>query len=101
MKILKIENGKGAFSLDGEKWIPIDEIERGSLMQLLDVVLKESATADEFKVESITNQAHQIIYKSIYEKLMTLMENKTKFKDESDRTYLHAIEKYQEPIENK
>jgi hypothetical protein len=46
---------------------------------------------DENKLQ---NQAQQIIYKSIFDKLSSLQENKSKFKDESDRKYLSALQKY-------
>jgi hypothetical protein len=94
MKILRIESGKGFFSIDGSTWEPVDEVDKSDLMILLNIVLKADAEMDAFSAEAIGNQAHQIIYKSIYEKLNTLIGNKNKFKDESDRLYLEAIEKY-------
>lgn len=95
MKILKIENSGGFFSLDGKQWSPIDEIDKVNLMSLVNLVLKSSVQMDEYNDVNIGNQAHHIIYKSIYEKLMTLQDNKDKFRDESDRLYQVAIEKYQ------
>lgn len=94
MQILKIDNGKGYFSINGDGFVSIDEIDKDNLMALVNIVLKEDATMDAYKTEFIVNQAHQIIYKSIYEKLSTLKENKDRFKDESERLYLEAIEKY-------
>ncbi|HPL15947.1 MAG TPA: hypothetical protein PL180_04565 [Spirochaetota bacterium] len=94
MKILKIDNGKGFYSLDETTWKQIDEIDKNDLMALLNIVLKEDARMDAYSSDAIANQAHQIIYKSIYEKLHTLLNNKSKFKDESDRLYLEAIQKY-------
>ncbi len=96
MKILKIEDSKGLFSLDGEQWSPIDQIDKEGLMKLVDFVLKSSVQMDEYNDVSIGNQAHKLIYKSIYDKLITLQENKDKFRDESDRMYQEAIEKYQQ-----
>lgn len=96
MKILKIENTKGFFSLNGEQYSPIDEIDKVNLMNLVNLVLKSSVLMDEYNDVNIGNQAHQIIFKSIYEKLKTLQNNKDKFRDESDRLYQDAIEKYQQ-----
>lgn len=96
MKILKIEDNKGFFSLDGEQYRPIDEIDKVNLMSLVNLVLKSLIIMDEYNEDNIGNQAHQIIYKSIYEKLMNLQDNKNKFRDESDRLYQEAIEKYQQ-----
>lgn len=95
MKILEIKDSKGFFSLDGRQWTAIDEINKENLMILVNLVLKSSVEMDKYNEENIGNQAHQIIYKSIHEKLMALQDNKDKFKDESDRLYLEAIEKYQ------
>lgn len=94
MKILKIENGRGYFSLDGEVWSFIDSIGKDELMHLLNSILKFEAVMDEFKPDLILNQADKIIYKSIYEKLNSLLGNKNKFKDESERMYLDSIKKY-------
>ena len=95
MKILKIEENKGFFSIDGSQWTEIDEIDKDNLMSLVNLVLESSPEMDEYNETNIGNQAHQIIYKSIHEKLTVLRENKDKFKDESDRLYLGEIEKYQ------
>ena len=46
--------------------------------------------------KKLQNQAQQIVYKSIFDKLSSLQENKSKFKDESDRKYLKEIQKYSE-----
>ena len=96
MKILKIEEGKGYYSFDGDKWNPIDEINKDGLMQLLNLFLDSDVEIDDYDETNLTNQAQQIIYKSIFEKFVNLQENKSKFKDESDRLYLEAIQKYQQ-----
>jgi hypothetical protein len=51
---------------------------------------------DEYNEETLQNQAHQIIYKSIGEKLYDLHLKRNEFKDESDRLFLEAYEKYKE-----
>lgn len=95
MKILKIENGQGHFSLDGQNWKLIDQIGKDDLMKVLNLLLESDVEMDEFSDVQIKNQAHQIIYKGIFEKFNRLIANKNKFKDESDRTYLDAIKEYQ------
>lgn len=96
MKILEIKENQGLFSVDGKHWIMIDEIDKENLMKLVNLALTSPVEMDEFIENKINNQAHQIIYKSIYEKLKALQENKNKFIDESERLYLEAIEKYQQ-----
>jgi len=95
MKVLKIEDNKGYFLNDKGQFLQIDEITKDDLMNLLNRILKEESTMDEFKAELIGNQSHQIIYKSIYDKLNALDLSRDRFKDESDRKYLEAIKKYQ------
>ena len=95
MKILKIENGGGHYRLtDDSPWKPIDEIDKDDLIKLVDVFLKSDVKMDDIEKNDLSNQAQQIIYRSIFEKLSNLGENKNKFKDEADRTYLTAVEKY-------
>lgn len=95
MKILKIEGGNGFFrTSDSDDWKPVDEIDKDGLMKLLNFFLDSDVEMDNFDENALSNQAQQIIYKSIFEKFSSLKENKGKFKDESERTYLDAIQKY-------
>lgn len=94
MKFLKVKNNQGLFSLDGKTWSPIDQINKDHLLELLDRVLSDNFEMDEFDKDKLGNQAHQIIYKNIYEKFVELGKNKTRFKDESEAYYKDAIEKY-------
>lgn len=95
MKILKIDDNCGFFrSSDKDDWKPIDEIDKDRLMELLNIYLSADVEMDSLDEKSLANQAQQIIYRSIYAKLNGLKESKSKFKDESDRTYLEAIDKY-------
>jgi hypothetical protein len=96
MKILKIKDNKGFFAVDGKTWLPIDQISKDHLLQLLDQTLNGSVEMDEFDNEKLGNQAHQIIYKNIYEKFVELGKNKSRFKDESELIYKDAIEKYRQ-----
>jgi hypothetical protein len=99
MKVLKVDDGKGLFLNGKNEYVQIDEIGKDDLMLLVNMTLNEEITMDEFSAENIKNQAHQIIYKSIYEKIKALNENKNGFKDESDRKYLDAIKRYSIPSE--
>lgn len=94
MKYLKIEDNKGSYSLDGENFKAIDEIDKNDLLKLLDLALNDEFEMDEYKQELIGNQAHQIIYKNIFEKLRELNSNLTRFKDESQSQYKEALKKY-------
>lgn len=95
MKILKIENGNGFFRVaEDSEWIAIDKIDKDDLMKLLNLFLTSEAKMDSAEDKELSNQAQNIIYKSIFGKLSALEENKEKFQDESDRTYLAAYKKY-------
>lgn len=101
MKILEIKNSNGYFYCEkSTDWKPIDQIDKESLMCLLDAFIEKDVTMDAFDEKLIKNQAQQIIYKSVFEKFSNLTDNKNKFVDESERTYLAALQKYQAP-ENK
>ena len=94
MLLLKIGNSLGQFLDGGGVFQPIDRITKEDLLRLVDVTLREEAEFDEYDEEKIKNQAHQIVYKSIYEKLRELKERKQAFIDESERLYLADYEKY-------
>ncbi len=97
MKYLKIETNKGYFLKIGEvnSWIEIDKISKEDLINLLKSALNSDFEMDVFKEESIAHKAHQIVYKSIYEKFVNLIDNKSKFTDECDSLFKNAIEKYE------
>ncbi len=99
MKYLKIEDNKGYF-LKQEKeqtdqWIEIDKISKEDLMNLLESAISADFEIDEYIEENIGHKAHQIVYKSIYEKFADLINNKKSFIDECDSQFRSAIEKYE------
>ncbi len=95
MKYLKIENNKGHFLADSGEWIEIDKISKDGLLHLLNKAITEDFEMDEYLEENIGHKAHQIVYKSLCEKLNELLENKNVFKDECDALFKTAIEKYE------
>ena len=97
MKLLKIEKSQGYFLDENEKYRPLDKITKEGLLNLVDLALQDDATYDEFDEGTVKNQAHQIIYRSIYAKLSALSEDKEEFLDESKRLFLTEYEKYGSP----
>ena len=98
MKFLKINDNKAFFLKDKaepENWTEIDKIEKEDLMKLLDFAIQEDFEMDVYDENILANKAHQIIYKSIYEKLNTFLNNKDRFKGETEAIYKEALEKYQ------
>ena len=96
MKYLKIESNQAFYSLDGTEWNSIDAINKEDLLKLLDIAISENFEMDEFDKDKLANQAHQIIYQNISEKFSDLIQQKNRFKDESDALFKDAIEKYQQ-----
>lgn len=94
MKYLKIQENKVVFTINNTDWFPIDQITKDHLLELLDFAINNDFEMDAFDASKIANQAHQIIYKNIYEKFVELTRNKTRFSDESEALYKEAIEKY-------
>ena len=98
MKYLKIEDNKGFFIKENEhtapEWVQIDLITKEDLYFLLSKAITEEFEMDEFKEDILSNKAHQIIYKNLYEKFSDLLLNKTRFRDESESLYKVALEKY-------
>ena len=98
MKYLKISDNKGyylkAIEADKEDWTEIDKINKDDLMNLLNKAIESDFEMDEYIEEVLGNKAHQIIYKNIYEKFVSLLTNRKRFKDESENLYKDAIKKY-------
>ena len=96
MKYLKIEDNKGYLYVDGSDWIPLDEITKDHILDLLDKALSDDFEMDEYEKEIIDNQTHKIIYKNIYEKFYDLHNKRTRFKDESETLFNSALAKYKQ-----
>ncbi len=96
MKLLNIEGNHGHYLGDQGDFAPIDKITKEDLLRLVDLTLAEEVEFDEYDDEAIKNQAHQILYKSIFEKLADLKKRKQEFTDESERLYLEEYEKYRD-----
>jgi len=95
MKILKIDNGCGYFRkvADGD-WLEIDSINKHDLLCLLNMYLENEAQMDDPSEKELSNEVHKIVYSNIFEKLSALAENKSTFKDESERLYIAELNKY-------
>jgi len=94
MKVLKIENYQGYFLTEEEGYETVDKIDKAILLRLVNLTLKDDFEIDEYDEVELRNQAHQIIYKSISEKLNDLHQKRNQFRDESERMYLDEYEKY-------
>ena len=94
MKALKIENHQGFFLTEQDGYAVIDKIDKESLLRLVNAALVDDFEIDSYDDEKLKNQAHQIIYKSISEKLNDLHQKRNQFRDESERLFLDEYEKY-------
>lgn len=95
MKILKIEDGSGYFWVaTSDEWRKIDEIDKDELLSLLDLFLDVDAQMDVPDENNLRNEVHKIIYTHLFQKLSSLSESKSSFKDDSERLYFDEIKKY-------
>ena len=97
MKCLKVEGRRGLFNRKGE-FLPLDQITKEDILDLLDIATNpdEPFEMDSLEDNPIDNEAHSIIYKSLYSKFTDLLNNRTRFHDESANVYKAALEKYSE-----
>ncbi|MGF1807261.1 hypothetical protein L4C31_18650, partial [Aliivibrio sifiae] len=79
MKCLKIDNGKGVFSLDGESWKALDEISKEDVLAIVNKCLEDSFEMDDPLEATVHNKAHEIIYKNLYAKFIELNSQRTRF----------------------
>lgn len=94
MKLLKISDNSGHYLLPDGSYVPMDKLTKEDLLRLVNLVLAGSVEFDAYDEKLVKNQAHQIIYKSVYEKLKNISERREEFLDESARQYLKEYERY-------
>lgn len=97
MRLLRINENIGQFLKADGGYESIEKIGKDDLLRLVDRTLE----GDEFEVDpyddqSVKNQAHQVIYKSICQKLTDLRKRRKEFIDESARLFLDEYERYRE-----
>jgi len=96
MKLLKIDRNLGFF-LDGHgEYVDVDKITKEDLLRLVNSTLQDEVEFDDYNDDDIKNQAHQIVYRNVYEKLRDLRGRRKEFVDESERLYLQEYEKYRD-----
>ena len=101
MKLLKIEEPLGQFLTKDGTYDTIDKITKEDLLRITKSVLESSGELEPYDEEKIKNQAHQVVYKSIYSNLKALENRRQEFIDESDRLYIDDYKKYVEDISHR
>ena len=94
MKLLRIENNMGFYLSETGQYNLIDKITKEDLLKLVNLTLRDEVEFDVYDENVIKNQAHQIVYKSVFEKLRGLKDRKKEFVDESERLFLKEYERY-------
>jgi len=94
MRILKIEDGNGHFSVNGEDFVSIDKLDKESLLNLVKLALKSEIEMDDYDSEALRNEAHRIIYRSVHKKLQELVARKNEFFDKAEREFYEIYEHY-------
>lgn len=98
MKLLKIKDNQGFFYVNDGEYLPMDKLTKDVLLKLVDITLENDIEMDEYDDSAIKHQAHQVIYKSVFNKLLNLNERKQEYTDESERLFLAEYEKYQSDL---
>jgi U3 small nucleolar RNA-associated protein 14 len=98
MKLLKADSNQGFFLAHDGEYREIDKITKEDLLRLMRIVLNDDVEFDEFDEDVIKNQAHQVVYKSIYRNLLSLRGRKQEFVDESERLYLEDYKRYTKDV---
>jgi hypothetical protein len=99
MKLLKVSDSCGHYLGNEGAYVAIDKIGKEDLLRLVDLTFHEEVVEfDAYDENTIKNHAHQIIYKSVVQKLQALRARRQEFIDESERLYLEDYEKYRNDV---
>ena len=94
MKVLEINNNKGYYVLNGEKYEIID-IDKDNLFKVLNVIYESD---DEIKMDEecdqnkILNEAEKVIYNGIYQYLVSFINEISNIKKEIDEKFFEIKE---------
>ena len=99
MKLLKTDSNQGFFLTEDGKYREIDQITKEDLLRLVRIVLNdEESELDKYDDQVIKNQAHQVVFKSVYRNLQSLKERRQQFIDDSERSFLDDYKRYIDEI---
>lgn len=96
MMLLRIEEGHGQFRSRDGAYHDIDKITKDDLLWIVERLLDASGELEPFDNEAIKNEAHKVVYKSLYTNLKALEDRRQGFIDESERLYLEDYKRYLE-----
>lgn len=96
MKILRIYNGKGEYSVDGNDFNPIDEMSKEDIFQIVELIIKnENVVFDEISdSKKINNVAQSIVYSSLIDKLKDLKDKRQSIIAAVKEEFKEAVKKY-------
>lgn len=92
--MLKINNNQGLFQKTDGEYEQIDKITKEDLLRMMENILENDTEMEEYDEEKLKNQAHQVVYKSIYNNFKSLNDRKKEFKDNIERLYQEQYTKY-------
>lgn len=94
MKVLEINNNKGYYVLNGEKYEIID-IDKDNIFKILNVIYEfddEIEMDEESDQNKILNEAEKVIYNGIYQYLKSFINERTNIKKEIDEEFFEIKE---------
>ena len=82
MKLLKIENKKCFYTLDGEHYNGISDISKEDILKILYLIYEEeNICLDQIEnQEDVVNDVERLIYINLYSKLSSFAQNKLSIK---------------------
>lgn len=97
IKLLKIDEPSGLFLSKSGEYLPIDKIDKDELLRLVGLILSDEAVdIEKYDDSKLKNQAHQVVYRSISQKLEDLRARRKEFTDSTARLFLAEYERYRD-----
>ena len=96
IKILKIKDGKGYYLDKIGNYVEVDKVDRDSFLYLINLVINSEVEIETYDESLILNKVHQIIYKEISQKILTLKASKLTLLSNIDTEYADLINKYKD-----
>lgn len=96
MKLLKIENKKCFYNLDGEHYNGISDISKEDILKILYLIYEEeNISLDKIEnQEDVVNDVERLIYINLYSKLSSFAQNKLSIKTKLDDEVKDVVDKY-------
>jgi hypothetical protein len=94
MQVLRVNEKKAEYSINGENFKSVKDIDRDDLFTILDIAYEQGSVEYDNSCDEILNDAEKTIYGQLIIQLSQFLQNAPAMKMEIDNLFEESLKKY-------